>query len=876
MTHKRIKRKFKIFPKSILSKKMFIFAENFYIVVSNLLKKATYHVIACTILMCLNGVCIAQTKSIGGMVNQYSKVVSINPVEKTVTLANVSIFRQEELPDTVLIVQMTGISINGELANPEAGLYEFHIVTHVNASTVTLQSTPGAFNTNELVQIVRVPSYKNAQINTELFCKEWDWSEGTGGVLALMVNETLTFNAYINVSERGFKGGKASEPYSGPPCHSNNEQKPDYPGASTLAGYKGEGAVTIGYFNPNNEDSNLKGYGATWNGGGGGNGQWSGGGGGANAGDGGRGGNQACSTSSVHDGEINGGHAIAYGEITSSERRMFMGGGGGAGTSSGTEIGTPGGNGGGIVVIIAKKLIFKPNTFIKANGGSVEGQITFAGAGGGGAGGSIYLSAEDYGDIHAEIKGGNGGSVNRISCDNVTNSIGSGGGGSGGFVLISGDMNEHIRVSESLNLNAGKFGENNVSGADPCNSSTNGMMGEIIDNFMVPLRGFLLNHIYTPNDTAVCYNNLVKIRASQPMGGTGNYSNYKWELSSDGSNWSDVNSTDTYGLTYLNHQFTENIYVRRIVESGDITDISTPITDISTPIRIIVHSDVVNNITPNGTTICWSNERFEISGNIPTKGGGGGPYTFEWEEYNEHRTTWTKISNAIDSKLSVSIEPNSNIQTYRRRAVSSAGCVSTWDVSVITILPAINNNEIAPVDQDVYENTAQLLTGGELTGGDGDFDYRWETSTDSQNWNVISDQSDYQPNLNQQGYGENFYRRVITSDVCKDTSNVARVRFDRQIVIPSGFSPNGDGINECFRILGIEDATSCELIIRDRYNKIVFESKSFNKGSSDLADCTDWWDGRSSSGNELPTGTYYYHLTLNGNKVYKGYVVLKR
>jgi gliding motility-associated-like protein len=75
--------------------------------------------------------------------------------------------------------------------------------------------------------------------------------------------------------------------------------------------------------------------------------------------------------------------------------------------------------------------------------------------------------------------------------------------------------------------------------------------------------------------------------------------------------------------------------------------------------------------------------------------------------------------------------------------------------------------------------------------------------------------------------------------------------------------------------LGAENANSSELIILDRYNKVVFESKSF-KGNSDLNNCTGWWDGRNSSGNELPPGIYYYQLTLNGDKVYKGYVVLKR
>ena len=947
---------------------MFIFAKIFISIIkqTDLPKKTKYHVIASAILMCLCVFSVAQTKSIGGEINHYSKVTGID--DKTVTLSDASMFKQTELPDTVLLVQMTGISIGGG-DYAQAGLYEFHIVTQVDGSKVILQMPPGNFNTNELVQMVRVPSYKNARIDRKLTCKPWDRKEGTGGILALMVDDSLTFNADIDVSGLGFRGGKAYKtayPVEGP-CSFNavdGTDSSDYPDSYPYAGYKGEGAVTIDYYNPYDPEKlddpdNMKGYGSTWNGGGGGNGKWSGGGGGANGTLGGRGEHQACSTpnNSVRGYDVtNAGAPIAYGDYFSPSDRVFMGGGGGAGTG----IGTAGGNGGGIVIIVARKLHFNPYTFIKANGASVKKDtiVIDAGAGGGGAGGSILLSVEDYGDIRAEITGGDGGSVYRESCNNTINSIGTGGGGSGGFMLVTGNIDENL--NERAKHNGGNRGDNNVSGVS-CNTSNDGNPGIVLGEFKLQLRGFLRNHIYTPNDTAICYNNMVKIRASQPIWGTEN--NYYWQSSSDGNDWIEVTDANTYGLTYLTFPLTENTYFRRIMESKVANSV---VVDISLPVRIMVHRDIVNNITPDETNLCWNNEEFVISGNIPTEGGGGGPYTFEWDKLDG---TWTEINNASGSNLSLSLEKNNEIQTYQyRRRVSTSKCDSESNTSVITVYPAIVN-EITPLDQEICENTAQQLT-GELTGGDGMYDHRWETSKDKQNWKQISDQLDYQPNLNQQDYGENFYRRVVTSasGVCNSASDVVKVHFDRQpepseikittnnktgdqvlnylftvkldvqqpddagigewsstnedllfdtpnqpkttasnlqfgkntviwtvqngvclavfdtvrievkdIEIPSGFSPNGDKINDCFRVLGSENASSSELIVFDRYNKVVFESKSFNKGrNDDLTDCRDWWDGRNSSGNELPSGTYFYQLILNGDKVYKGYVVLKR
>jgi len=104
------------------------------------------------------------------------------------------------------------------------------------------------------------------------------------------------------------------------------------------------------------------------------------------------------------------------------------------------------------------------------------------------------------------------------------------------------------------------------------------------------------------------------------------------------------------------------------------------------------------------------------------------------------------------------------------------------------------------------------------------------------------------------------------------TSVEAEEPLDSQIIIPKGFSPNG--INKCFVIIGVKNAERCELIILDRYNNIMFKSESIEK--NDPNDCVGWWDGRNLSGKELPSGNYFYQLTINRNKVYNGYVVLKR
>ena len=949
-------------------------------------KKTISCIIACTFLMCLCNFSFAQTKNIRGIVNHYSKVTGIDPVAKRVTLEDASMFQQNELPDTVLLIQMTGIpeTGNGLGSNGEAGAYEFHIVTQMSGSTVTLQHNPGLFNTNELVQMIRVPSYKNAVIDSTLTCKQWE--AGTGGVLALMVEGTLTFNADIDVSGLGFRGGKASvTPYTGP-CSFNETDRTNlrnYPEFDDLAGYKGEGAVTVNYFNPADPYSNLKGYGPTWNGGGGGNGKWSGGGGGGNFRVGGVGGDQACSVPGNFVPDYNtitpngiAGNMIKYNEFNTSER-IFMGGGGG----SGTGMSTAGGNGGGIVIIVAQNLQFNTNTAtgaptaIKANGGSVKETVNYGGAGGGGAGGTILLTVENYGEIRAEIMGGDGGSVNRISCDNTNNSMGAGGGGGGGFLQISADTAQHrnwLRNSSRLRLYGGDGGKVIVQGGGAsCENSTGRQPGNVKGNFKVQLRGFLNNYIITP-PALICYGEPLTVRASQPVGGSGIYNDFEWQYFSDDGKWLSIpaNTISAVSLTEIKCSFFKDTYVRRIVTSG--------ITDTSSPIMIKVHNDINGNIiAPSDTTLCWRKDGMVIRGYIPTAGGGGGPYSFEWEMSDNDGISWEKADNSTDKDIFVQLPVNGGIQSYRRRAVSFPGCVSSWSTAIIRIQGAIRNEITPPANPGVCGETAQPLTSPELTGGNSIYDFLWESSRDEKNnkiWRVISHQQNYQPVLDSQGYGEYFYRRIVRSGACTDTSKTVKIRFDRKplssdfeirangsrddlvgdkalkfqfsanleliqplyeglwtwkwasanekmrehpvfksvnepkvtvnnlefgmntvfwevtngacspvslsvnievkdVIIYNGLSPNGDGKNECFLVEGGENASSSELIITDRYNNVVFKSYM---NSNELRNCKCWWDGRSLSGNEVPSGTYYYQLILNNEKEKKGYVVLKR
>ena len=82
----------------------------------------------------------------------------------------------------------------------------------------------------------------------------------------------------------------------------------------------------------------------------------------------------------------------------------------------------------------------------------------------------------------------------------------------------------------------------------------------------------------------------------------------------------------------------------------------------------------------------------------------------------------------------------------------------------------------------------------------------------------------------------------------------------------SVFSPNGDGVNDCFAPVGLEDFANCySLVVFDRWGVAVFRSGSPNA-------C---WKGVNDAGDALPDGVYYYLLTL-GDVEYPGAVEVLR
>ena len=92
---------------------------------------------------------------------------------------------------------------------------------------------------------------------------------------------------------------------------------------------------------------------------------------------------------------------------------------------------------------------------------------------------------------------------------------------------------------------------------------------------------------------------------------------------------------------------------------------------------------------------------------------------------------------------------------------------------------------------------------------------------------------------------------------------------DEEILIPNAITPNSDGSNDYFVIPNIEKYTDANLDVYNRKGKLVFTQQQYGVANN-------WWDGNTTNGKALPSGTYFIVLKLDDGNIYKGTVYLKR
>ena len=102
------------------------------------------------------------------------------------------------------------------------------------------------------------------------------------------------------------------------------------------------------------------------------------------------------------------------------------------------------------------------------------------------------------------------------------------------------------------------------------------------------------------------------------------------------------------------------------------------------------------------------------------------------------------------------------------------------------------------------------------------------------------------------------YQVTVTDENgCTGTDNI-NIFIDRKIdiLVPTGFSPNGDNLNDFLLVHGESKKIAQVNLFRvfDRWGELVFEQRGFDVNAVNVG-----WDGKFKN-KEMPTGIYVWYI----------------
>lgn len=183
-----------------------------------------------------------------------------------------------------------------------------------------------------------------------------------------------------------------------------------------------------------------------------------------------------------------------------------------------------------------------------------------------------------------------------------------------------------------------------------------------------------------------------------------------------------------------------------------------------------------------------------------------------------------------------------NLITYSYR--TNDGCTDTARQNIV-VAPAPTAD--AGTDRIIGAGASTLLAGS--TNAAAGFSPLWQPPTGLNNAQVLQPQA-------APATTTRYRLQITTAEGCVATDSVL-VSVLVTPTVPNAFSPNGDGVNDSWNIVGLSGYSDLQLQVYDRYGRVVYNTRSYNQQ----------WQGTASNGTPLPAGVYYYLISSSQNKL---------
>lgn len=346
--------------------------------------------------------------------------------------------------------------------------------------------------------------------------------------------------------------------------------------------------------------------------------------------------------------------------------------------------------------------------------------------------------------------------------------------------------------------------------------------------------------VISPAQTTICLGQHAGNQLSL-AGFTGTVLNWQWSL--DNSTWnnqSPANTSTVYAVTGVN----ATTYYRAILQSGvcpaDTSAVST-INFVNIPFPSAVAS-------PDSVIICYGTGT-TLNGRVTT----GTHYS--WSNSSTLSNTGSGVITTLPQLLQPLASPRNT--TDYVLTVSNEGCPNQFrDTIRVVVKPRIV--VFAGNDTSVVANQPLQLTAS-VSDPTAD-NFNWSPALGLSATGIYNPVATLSPEM---GTSITYVVRATNPEGCfgEDNIKVTIFRTGPEIFVPTGFTPNGDGLNDrIFPIcVGVQSLTFFRIF--NRWGQLVFSTNQMGAG----------WDGR--LGGQLQgTGNYVFMVEgvdYNGEKIFK-------
>jgi len=286
---------------------------------------------------------------------------------------------------------------------------------------------------------------------------------------------------------------------------------------------------------------------------------------------------------------------------------------------------------------------------------------------------------------------------------------------------------------------------------------------------------------------------------------------YNWSNGTTGQNISGI-GIGTYTVALSDINSCPSLHIYNIIETSPV-------------IISLSHMDVNCFGQQDGSIVC------NVLGGIPS-------FVYQW-------------SNGSNQPQLTNVGPGTYIVT-----VSDSNTCSKTDTVLVIEPNQLSSSLNSPVMSNGHNVSFHHSSDGSVTttisGGTSPYTFSWSNGSTAQNLTNVS---------------AGTYTLLVTDkNGCTLTAFVTLTQ-PSELAMPTGISPNGDGLNDYFVVHGIEAYPDNAINIFNRWGDIIYDKDKY----------ANTWAGKSNAGVDLPDGTYFVILKINnGNITLTGYVDVRR